>query len=123
MYFKKFMRRFLVVSSLGILLIPLLVASAAWLPGGTIGQPKQPNSAGIIPGTTVADPSAVHRRLPSTVEHGKAQERLAGSKATLAQVQWRPFPSQIPGFGTVLASACLLLPFALSMWGTLRKHV
>jgi len=120
MYFKKFMRRFLVVSSLGILLIPLLVASAAWLPGGTIEQQK---SAGIIAGTTVADPSAVHRQLPSTVAHGKAQERLAGSKATLAQVEWRPFPAQIPGFGTVLASACLLLPFALSMWGTLRKHV
>ena len=115
------MRRFGVVSSLGVLLIPLLVASAAWLPGGVIEQEKSPGS---LRTTILAKSTTAQHHTPSAIENrNNSQVSLGGSKATLAQVEWRPLPAEIPGFGTVLAAACLLLPFALSMWGTLRKHV
>ena len=109
------MRRIVVVSSLGIVLVPLLVTSAAWLPSSTIEQERTPGFVATMP---EARPAAFVPQRPSSAN--PAPEASAPT-AQLAQVDWKPLPTEIPGLGTILAGACLLLPFALSMWGTLRK--
>ena len=114
------MRRIVVVSSLAVVLIPLLVASAAWLPSSTIEQEK--GSVVIAPAPTASPTTAIQNKQNRQASLSPAPVAPA-PKAELAQVDWKPFPTDIPGLGTLLAGACLVLPFAFSMWATLRKTV
>lgn len=111
------MRRIVVVSSLAVVLIPLLLASAAWLPSSTGEQER--SSVVIAPAPTASPSTAIQNRQASLSPAPVAP----APKAELAQVDWKPFPTDIPGLGTLLAGACLVLPFAFSMWATLRKTV
>lgn len=107
------MRRFRLLASSGILMIPLLVASAAWLPAA-----KTEASKGVAVTANIGTLPTPTGRL------GSVSPVRANSNPTLAQVEWGRFPLQNPrNVATVVAAACLLLPFGLSMWGTLRKRI
>ena len=55
---------------------------------------------------------------------GDAQSVHQAIGLSLAQVDWGSAVLDIPpGFGSIVAGACLILPFGYSAWATLRKRV
>jgi hypothetical protein len=119
MNLKMFMRRILMASSFGVLLIPLLVIAATWRPYASIEPTPNPAIASV----SDANAPTAHSAKPLAVTSGSSQRVSSNPKPTLANVEWSPFPLELPGIGTVLAAGCLVLPFAVSMWGLLRKQL
>jgi hypothetical protein len=90
---------------IGAMLALFLVGSAASVPRGKNEQ------------------TDAHLAKSTAADHDSSQPLLAGYRSPLAHIGRIPVSIRIPsGVGTVLAGACLLLPFGLSSWATLRKR-
>jgi len=96
-------KRLIVASVFGMVLIPLLLLSAAWLPA-------EPHSAREIAGASQS----------AAVTAAQVPKAGGPKLAEVANIEIGPsLPAQL---GALAAGTFLLLPFALSMWATLRRQ-
>lgn len=97
-------------------LIPLLLISAAWLPGSEMrgSEAGMTKALGGNPSSAVETPRLVARPELSPTPARYPRPVLA---------TWMPAALEDRvSLGTALAGACLLLPFTFSMWATVRKN-
>ena len=93
--------------------------------GASLPFKKSERSSGVELGTgqsveVVATPA----KPVSTDNQHRGEQALTGRLAYLAHLDWRPSTMEIPSeFWTLLAGICLVLPFGLTTWATLKKRL
>ena len=80
-------------------------------------------SAATLPSVRMDDSAAPARIKNTTLD--ATRDRVPGGSVSgvyFARAEWKTLPVEIPGgFWTILAGACMILPFSFSAW-TLRKR-
>jgi hypothetical protein len=102
---------------LGSVLAAFVAGSAASLP-----YASEEEHSGIVPAVSQSA-AAIHAGI-SAMPADKKQPLPPGPTAYFGRLAFKPLAVQIPpGFLTLLAGVCLVAPFGLTTWATLRRRL